>query len=258
MNILGMGPMELLLIVVLALIVFGPAKLPEIMAQVGKAIADFRRATSELSDEFNRTIQSELQETRAVVDETKATFTDAKASVYDAHASVSSAITGTPAPVRTAVPGEALPAPHGTSTPPHSESAANGTAPAQSTPALADTTQWSWETSASTCGPRRGMRRQLHLPRPPPQARRILRPHPRRRPRSTPLATSWRHPTEHARDARRPNRFLGGPRPSHTISAHQKEWAVIEVFVESIRVNMTNYRRVVMLKGKTSPRYLPI
>src|SRR5438067_606138 len=40
--------------------------------------------------------------------------------------------------------------------------------------------------------------------------------------------------------------------------AHQKEWSVIEVFVESIRVNMTNYRRVVMLKEKTSPRYLPI
>jgi len=37
-----------------------------------------------------------------------------------------------------------------------------------------------------------------------------------------------------------------------------KEWPVIEVFVESIRVNMTNYRRVVMLKEKTSPRYLPI
>jgi bifunctional DNase/RNase len=33
---------------------------------------------------------------------------------------------------------------------------------------------------------------------------------------------------------------------------------VIEVYVESIRVNMTNYRRVVMLKEKTAPRYLPI
>ena len=33
---------------------------------------------------------------------------------------------------------------------------------------------------------------------------------------------------------------------------------MIEVYVESIRVNMTNYRRVVMLKEKTSPRYLPI
>src|SRR5450631_3308742 len=131
MNFLGMGPLELLLIVVLALIVFGPARLPEIMAQVGKAIGDFRRATSQLSDEFNRTIQAELQETRAVVDETKATLADAKASVYDAHASVNSAITGLPAPVRTAAPGEAPPAPNGTSTAAHVEPATNGTAPVQ-------------------------------------------------------------------------------------------------------------------------------
>src|SRR6266540_171945 len=34
--------------------------------------------------------------------------------------------------------------------------------------------------------------------------------------------------------------------------------AVIEVFVESIRVNMANYKRVVMLKEKDSTRYLPI
>lgn len=33
---------------------------------------------------------------------------------------------------------------------------------------------------------------------------------------------------------------------------------MIEVFVESIRVNMTNYKRVVMLKEKTAARYLPI
>ena len=155
MNILGMGPMELLLIVVLALIVFGPAKLPEIMGQVGKAINDFRRATSELSDEFNRTIQAELQETRAVVDETKSTLLDAKASVYDAHSSVTSAFTGLAAPTRTAVPGEALPVANGTSAVPHIESATatNGTAaapaPTSSAPALADTTQWSWETSPS-------------------------------------------------------------------------------------------------------------
>src|ERR1700682_5749935 len=101
MNILGMGPMELLLIVVLALIVFGPAKLPEIMGQVGKAIADFRRMTSDLSDEFNRTIQSELQETRAMVDDARSTFTDARAAVSDVHSSVSAAVTGLPAPIRT-------------------------------------------------------------------------------------------------------------------------------------------------------------
>ena len=33
---------------------------------------------------------------------------------------------------------------------------------------------------------------------------------------------------------------------------------MIEVFVESIRVNMTNYKRVVMLKEKAGERYLPI
>ena len=33
---------------------------------------------------------------------------------------------------------------------------------------------------------------------------------------------------------------------------------MIEVFVESIRVNMTNYKRVVMLKEKSATRYLPI
>src|ERR1700731_716670 len=159
MNFLGMGPMELLLIVVLALIVFGPAKLPEIMGQVGKAIGDFRRATSELSDEFNRTIQAELQETRAVVDETRATLTDARASVYDAHAQVNSAITGVPAPVRTAVPGEAQPAPNGTSTEAYTASGSNGTSPTSAlpatpaTPPLADTTQWSWETSPGPTAP---------------------------------------------------------------------------------------------------------
>src|SRR5215210_6991250 len=62
MNFLGMGPMELMLILVLALIVFGPGKLPEIAGQVGKAVRDVRRATTELSGEFNRTLSLELEE----------------------------------------------------------------------------------------------------------------------------------------------------------------------------------------------------
>jgi sec-independent protein translocase protein TatB len=62
MNFLGMGPMELMLILVLALIVFGPGKLPEIAGQVGKAVRDLRRATTDLSSEFNRTLSLELEE----------------------------------------------------------------------------------------------------------------------------------------------------------------------------------------------------
>src|SRR5439155_22232750 len=133
MNVLGMGPMEIVLIVVLALIVFGPAKLPEIMAQVGKAINDFRRATSELSDEFNRTIQAELKDTRAVVDDTRSVVTEA-------HTSVTSALSVS-APTRTAAPAEIAPAANGTNT----EGASNGAVPGSSTPPLADTSQWSWE-----------------------------------------------------------------------------------------------------------------
>ena len=65
MNFLGMGPMELMLILVLALIIFGPGKLPEIAGQVGRVIRDFRRTTSELSSEFSRTLSLEVEERRA-------------------------------------------------------------------------------------------------------------------------------------------------------------------------------------------------
>lgn len=125
MNILG-NPLDLLLIVVIALIVFGPAKLPEIMGNIGRAIADFRRATSQLSDEFNRTIQAELQETRALVDDTKSTVTGV-------HTSINSALTGTPAPTLTAEP-------NGTN--------GTGSTPSPATPPMADTMQWSWESAA--------------------------------------------------------------------------------------------------------------
>jgi len=146
MNILGMGPMEIVLIVVLALIVFGPAKLPEIMGQVGKAIADFRRATSQLSDEFNRTIQSELAETRSMVEDTKSAVTGVQTSINAAMSSATAAATLTtpaPAPTVTTAPT------NGISTATNGANGTNGaSAPAETTPPLADTAQWSWETAA--------------------------------------------------------------------------------------------------------------
>ena len=69
MNFLGIGPMELLLIVVLALIVFGPEQLPQIIAQIGKFVADAQRLTRELGDDVNRTLQTEIAQTRAAVAE---------------------------------------------------------------------------------------------------------------------------------------------------------------------------------------------
>ena len=47
----GLGVPELLLLIVLALIIFGPGKLPEVGRSVGKAIGEFRRASSEVHRE---------------------------------------------------------------------------------------------------------------------------------------------------------------------------------------------------------------
>ena len=41
----GLGMPELILILIIALVVFGPSKLPEMGASVGKALREFRNAT---------------------------------------------------------------------------------------------------------------------------------------------------------------------------------------------------------------------
>lgn len=54
----GIGMPELLVILVVALIVLGPKRLPEIARSLGKGMAEFRRASSE----FQRTISASLEE----------------------------------------------------------------------------------------------------------------------------------------------------------------------------------------------------
>ena len=60
----GIGMPELLLILALALIVLGPKKLPELARALGKGMAEFRRATDELKDEF-RQLENEPPEAPA-------------------------------------------------------------------------------------------------------------------------------------------------------------------------------------------------
>ena len=42
----GIGLQELVIILIIALVVFGPSKLPQIGSGLGKAIRDFRKAVS--------------------------------------------------------------------------------------------------------------------------------------------------------------------------------------------------------------------
>lgn len=57
MDFFGMGPGELLVILILALILFGPNKLPELAQRVGLAVREFRAATRELTSEFQQAFQ---------------------------------------------------------------------------------------------------------------------------------------------------------------------------------------------------------
>ncbi len=59
MNVLGMGPAELLLVLALALIVFGPDKLPDIARQLGRVVGEFRRVSSDVTREIQRSMQEE-------------------------------------------------------------------------------------------------------------------------------------------------------------------------------------------------------
>jgi sec-independent protein translocase protein TatA len=55
-----LGGQEIIFILVLALIVFGPRKLPEIGKSIGKMMAEFRKA----SNDFRRTLEDEVEAER--------------------------------------------------------------------------------------------------------------------------------------------------------------------------------------------------
>ena len=65
----GLGFPEILLILVIALIVFGPKKLPELGKSVGRAMAEFKKA----SDDFQESVRTEMKEVEktAGIDEVK-------------------------------------------------------------------------------------------------------------------------------------------------------------------------------------------
>ena len=49
----GVGVPELVVIFLVALVILGPKQLPEVAKFLGKALGEFRRATDEISAEFN-------------------------------------------------------------------------------------------------------------------------------------------------------------------------------------------------------------
>jgi TatA/E family protein of Tat protein translocase len=54
MTLLGIGPGELILILLLALVIFGPNKLPEMARNIGKALNEFRKTSQEVTSAVTR------------------------------------------------------------------------------------------------------------------------------------------------------------------------------------------------------------
>ena len=65
---MNLGMPEMIFIFLLALIIFGPRKLPEIGRQLGKAMADFKRA----SNEFKSQLEDEIRQIEVLEEQEKA------------------------------------------------------------------------------------------------------------------------------------------------------------------------------------------
>jgi len=62
MDFFGIGPMEIILILIIGLIIFGPGKLPQIGRDLGKALRSFKKAATDLTAEMSKELEEEKKE----------------------------------------------------------------------------------------------------------------------------------------------------------------------------------------------------
>ncbi len=112
----GIGLPELIVILAIALIVVGPKKLPELAKALGRGIAEFRRATTDLKESLEA--NSAISEVKETLSEAKATLADVKLPANGATVEASGATPTNPNP-----PQQSQPA---TPTAPPSENSSHG------------------------------------------------------------------------------------------------------------------------------------
>ena len=113
MNFLGVGPLELIVILVVALVFVGPERLPKLAADIARTIREVRKYTGGLAAEFNEVIQDFEKDTegeRSAWKEIETGITgatksvteavrDARSELQGAHADASAPVANAVAPV---------------------------------------------------------------------------------------------------------------------------------------------------------------
>ena len=92
----GLGTPELVIILVIALVIFGPRKLPELGRSLGRSIGEFKRASNELRNTLEEEIR--VEEKR---DQSAKIRTEQDEAIA---AAVPPSATATPGPVATPTP----------------------------------------------------------------------------------------------------------------------------------------------------------
>lgn len=93
------GMPELILIFLVALLVFGPRKLPELGRSLGKGIAEFKRA----SDDLKRTIEDEIEQGKHQVSAVQDEVASLRRQAGELRHTVASTVGSAPAPPAEAV-----------------------------------------------------------------------------------------------------------------------------------------------------------
>ena len=72
----NLGFPELVVVFTLALLLFGPRKLPEIGRSLGKSLNEFKKATNDLKTTWETEVVAEEQDLRRTLSEQRADFED--------------------------------------------------------------------------------------------------------------------------------------------------------------------------------------